>query len=345
MVLLVVLFFALLLTSSVATFLKRATVDSIISRNREQAAQAKALAEGGIRIAEAVLLEDRLREQSGELPYDTELDLWAQTRGFKVPNKFGSLSLSIEDTGGRLNLNALFEPEDTGGFKPRKESEDFLTVALERVIDNLEMDPGKKALYHPRELAQNLIDWVDADSDRRQGGPEDGYYQQQEPPYHASNLPFFSVSELRLIEGFDGPLVDALIPYVSVYPFAPGGCGDPSVGCGINVNTAPPHVLYLLYSNDGTGESRLADEDDVRNVLQLRQEGLALCPEGQSEDPCQPMNEVMTNANSLFPPPTFASEVFVARAIARVGDVRREVEAVLDRSQPPEMRVLSWRTR
>jgi type II secretory pathway component PulK len=55
----VVLFFALLLTSSVATFTHRATIDAMISRNRESSARAEALARGGVRVATALILEDR----------------------------------------------------------------------------------------------------------------------------------------------------------------------------------------------------------------------------------------------------------------------------------------------
>lgn len=345
-VLLVVLFFALLLTSTVATFLKRATVDSIISRNREQAAQADALARGGIRLAEALLIEDRFEEQqTGAPPIDTDRDLWARVRNLPIPNEAGDLTLDIQDTGGRLNLNALFEADETGAFVARSETEAFLTEALERVIDGLPIDPAQRALYDPRELAENLIDWVDSDQERQQGGPEDDYYQRQTPPYTAANAPFFSVTELRRVEGFDATLADALAQYVSVYPFAPGGCGSPQVGCGINVNTAPPHVLYLLYADDGSGELRLADEDLVRAILKVREDGDVLCPEGDSDEHCRPMSEVMTNANTIFPPPTFTSEVFVVTARARVGDVQREVEAVVDRSQPAEMRLLSWRSR
>ena len=47
--------------------------------------------------------------------------------------------------------------------------------------------------------------------------------------------------------------------------------------------------------------------------------------------------------NPIFPPPTFTSDIFVVTAAARVGDVRRGVVAVLDRSALPEMRLLSWR--
>jgi general secretion pathway protein K len=347
-ILLVVLFFALLLTAGVATFLRRATVDSMISRNREQAAQADALARGGVRLAEALLLEDLLGDtQQGSLPMDSGLDPWA-LKGASIPTDDAGdeLKLTIEDTGGRLNLNALFEPDDTGHFVARNETEEYLTEVLERVIEGLPIDPGRRALYDPRELAENLMDWVDGDEDAQRGGPENDYYERQDPPYRAPNRPFRSVDELRQVEGFDALLADTLARYVSVYPFAPGGCGDASVGCGINVNTAPPYVLYLLYTDDGTGERRLADEDLVRQILRVREEGLALCPGGVNDDACQPMNEIVPNANLIFPPPTFTSEVFVVTAEARVGaDVRRVVEAVVDRSQAPEMRLLSWRER
>jgi general secretion pathway protein K len=343
-VLLVVLFFALLLSGSIATFLSRSSVDAIIARNREDAARAEALARGGVRLAEALLLEDRLREQLATAPQkDGHLDLWAQLEGRKIDVSDGAtLTLRIEDSGKRLNLNALFETDDTGTRVPASETEPFLIAFLEKVIDEMPVPPGEKALYDVRELAANLIDWVDQDDERVMGGPEDDYYQQQEPPYRAANQPLFSVDELRLVEGFDAELVEALRAYVSVYPFAPGGCGNEIVGCGVNLNSSPPHVLALLFYNDGV-DQRLASEDVVREILRARQEGGSVCVEGQSEGDCTPISEIV--ANPIFPPPTFTSEIFVVTAEAQVGEIRRSVEAVVDRSEPTEPRLLSWRVR
>jgi general secretion pathway protein K len=343
-VLLVVLFFALLLSSSIATFLSRSSVDAIIARNRENAARAEALARGGVRLAQAVLLEDRLREQLGSAPaMDGNLDLWAQLKGRKIDAGDGAtVLLSIEDSGKRLNLNALFETDDAGARVPASETEPFLIAFLEKVIDEMPIPPGERALYDPRELTANLIDWVDEDDVRVRGGPEDDYYQRQEPPYRAANQPFFSVDELRLVEGFDLPLVEALRAYVSVYPFAPGGCGNERVGCGVNLNSAPPHVLALLFYNDGV-EQRLASEDVVREILRVRQDGRSVCLEGNGSGDCTPIRQIVTNP--IFPPPTFTSEIFVVTAEAQVGDIRRSVEAVVDRSEPAEPRLLSWRVR
>ncbi len=343
-VLLVVLFFALLLTSSIATFLSRSTVDAIIARNRENAARADALARGGVRLAQALLLEDRLREQlAGAPPIDGHLDLWAQLEGLEIDAGEGAtLMLDVEDSGRRLNLNALFETDETGSRVPASETEPFLLAFLEKVIDEMPIPPGERALYDVRELTANLIDWLDGDDVRVQGGPEDDYYQRQEPPYRAANRPLLSVDELRLVEGFDVALVEALRAYVSVYPFAPGGCGNKLVGCGVNLNSAPPHVLAALFYDDGV-DQRLASEDVVRAILRARQEGSGVCLDGESTDDCTPISEIVTNP--IFPLPTFTSEIFVVTAEARVGEIRRSVEAVVDRSEPTEPRLLSWRVR
>ena len=50
----------------------------------------------------------------------------------------------------------------------------------------------------------------------------------------------------------------------------------------MNLNTAPPHVLALLWFDDGV-EQRLADEDTVRQILRVRAEGGLLCGEGASQ--------------------------------------------------------------
>jgi len=342
-VLLVVLFFTLLLAASITSFVRRATVDSLVARNRDHAAQAMALARGGVRIAQALLLEDRLDEGTNAVgPLDTHLDLWARIGDMPFEAGAGRLRLRIQDAGAKFNLNALFETDDEGLRTPRAETESFLLLFFEKIIDELPLPPGERALYDVRDLTANLIDWVDGDEVRRHGGAEDDYYQAQDPPYFAANQPLLALDELRLIEGFDGPLVEGLAPYVTVYPYAPGGCGHAGVGCGVNLNTAPPHVLALLFYDDGV-DLRLADEDVVRDLLELREEGSGVCGADQSLDGCTPISEIVTNA--IFPPPSISSQIFIVSAEAEVGEVRRTVEAVVDRTRPTEPRLLSWRVR
>ena len=329
-VLVVVLFFALLLASTIATFESRALIDHMIVRNRDSRARAEALARGGIHLATALLLEDKYREVQTELAIDHQEELWSQIGGQPISFEDGSsLQIAIQDVGSKLNLNAALVFDETGA--PEERSAALIQRLLEKAIAEIPLPPGEK-LYDPAELAANLIDYVDEDPMRQSGGPEDDDYQRRDPPARPANRPLLSVDELRRVEGFDALIVDSLRPYVTVYPFVGGG--------GINPNTAPPHVLALLFFDDEV-ELRLADEETVRGILRARQDGSFLCGEEQSAEGCTPIRDLVTNA--IFPEPRTSSDVFVVTATGRVGDVQRSVEAVIDRSQGAVPRLLSWR--
>ena len=326
-VLVAVLVFVLLLTGAIATFLRRAAVDAMIVRHRDEAAEAESLARGGVRLGIVLLFEDRLAEEGEGFRAETLVDVWSRVTAVEVPSPEGtSLRLFIRDAGSRLNLNALLEEG-----APRKNAELFLTAVLEKVIEDMPGRPEQKR-YEPAELARNLLDYMDEDETGMKGGGEDDYYQQQEPPYAAANRPLLSVEELRQVQGFDGALVDALSQYVTVYPYAKAD--------GINPNTAPPHVLGLLFHGVGS-EFELVKEEGVRGVLKAREGGEVLCADEAQNPACSPLSAVVEG--EVFPPPTFKTDVFTVAAEARVGDVTRRAEAVVDRSKPENPLLLSWR--
>ncbi|MCG8589932.1 MAG: type II secretion system minor pseudopilin GspK [Proteobacteria bacterium] len=333
-VLLLVLVFTLVLTASVATFLRRAMVDTVVIRHRDDAARAEALARGGVRLAIALLIQDRVEEQANDRRDDNLEDPWAAIRDLDLPaGPSARLRLTIEDSGARLNLNALVDPKRSDALTD--EAEAFLVELFEKVND--EVDPASGGgPRDPRELARNLVDWLDEDSERIRGGDENEYYRRQNPPYVAANRPLLSVEELQLIEGFDGAFVRALAPYVTVYPVAEGG--------GINLNTAPSWVLAVVYHGAGFSK-QLASEDTVRRILRERQEGRILCQSDAEDSRCVPQANLVEG--DLFPESKtpYSTDVFSIRAEAQVGDIRRRIEAVVDRSQPAEPRLLSWRLR
>ena len=333
MVLLAVLFFVLLASAGVATFLSRAVVDEMAAKNRDAAARAEALARGGVRLAIAVLLQDLVQEKDAQFEADTAEDLWARLGALPLPLEDGGLlRIKVEDAGGRLSLNALFSK----GKARDEKSEIFLGELLTKVIDEIPVRPEQK-LYEVEELARNLIDWVDTDSERISGGAEDDYYQAQLPPYRAANLPLLSVDELLLIEGFDAQLVSALRPYVDVLPIANAD--------GVNPNTAPSWVLAVLYHGQ-PGAEKLADEDTVRRILDIREQKGILCADEANNPACTPLREVVEG--EVYPPPSFHADVFRVTAEARYGEVRRTVEAVVDRSDRSDAEVptvLAWKVR
>jgi hypothetical protein len=138
-----------------------------------------------------------------------------------------------------------------------------------------------------------------------------------------------------MVEGFDPKLVAALRPYLTVYPLVSQ--------TGINLNTASPHVLAALFYGDD-GDSGLASEDDVRRILQVRDEKGIVCDSHETDtERCTIVSELMEGR--IYPPtgsPASAG-AFIVLSRAIVGDMERTVEAVIDRSKPSEPRLLSWR--
>ncbi len=57
------------------------------------------------------------------------------------------------------------------------------------------------------EMVASILDWIDADSDVREGGAEAGYYNNALKPYNPRNGPFKTVQELELVYGVTPKLV------------------------------------------------------------------------------------------------------------------------------------------
>jgi general secretion pathway protein K len=74
------------------------------------------------------------------------------------------------------------------------------------------------ALQLPVELADTLLDWLDADDDVSMGGAEQVEYLSLQPPYRAFNGPMASPSELWLIKGMTAEIFAKLTPYVATLP-------------------------------------------------------------------------------------------------------------------------------
>ncbi|MFO0687705.1 MAG: type II secretion system protein GspK [Myxococcota bacterium] len=381
-----VLIFALI--TAVYAFQRRAIIDTTVAHNRMAAAEADALARGGIRIAEAVVFLARLKASASSAGGDPALagaaaaaagadaakaasgpaggalpgaDLWERIGDFPLEfPRERTLRIVIEDEGSLLNLNALVpppppdgeaepgaEPKPTGiGAEPPEddgesldEAEQYLTAVLEYVVKGMEGTRDDKP-YDEVAIARNLIDWMDADSTARDGRDEDVYYQEQSPPYRPRNGPFLSVDEIGLVEGVDGRLLEALRKSVTVHPVG--------ATAGINLNRAPPWVLSLVYAGV-EGDRRLVGEKTVRAIWDLRRKGKMLCGE-EAGDPkrCVPMAEVGNGElaeGPIFPPVELPAKPTVFRVIAeaRVDNLVRRIEAVIDTRAAEGPLLLSWR--
>jgi general secretion pathway protein K len=329
--LIAVLVFVALAASAVALFMKRALLNELAIGNHDNAGRAEALARGGVRLATALLIDDRVREQASEFRADSLADTWALARLAPIDLEDGtSLLLTIEDAGARLDLNALFED----GQAKDAATESYLLALMQKAIDELPRSADAHG-YDPEVLAHNLMDYVDADSERVKGGAEDEEYLARRPPSRAANRALLSVDELRAVEGFTPELVEALRPYVTVYPYT-------GSNIGINPNTAPPWVLALLYTGV-SGDKRLVEEEDVRRILETREAGALLCADEASHPSCTPLRSILPDG--VFPEASFEADVFVVTAEARAGDAVRTVTAVVDRSELAKPKLLAIHSR
>lgn len=355
-VLVIVIFFIVLLFASVATFLRRATLDAAIVRNRDYGARAEALARGGVNVAKQLLLQDLIEEQAQRSPpVDSKQDLWAQIASFPIPptEDGGTLRVEVEDAGARIGLNGLVQlaPPDAdaatdastataddaaaagGAPAPVDEAamERFLLALFAKVIEEM---PGKaeEKTYDPEELTRNLIDWLDEDDVGQRGDRENEWYEQQNPPYRPpAEHVIWSVDDLALVRGFDLALVEALRPYLTAFPLAGGG---------VNPNTAPSWVLAALDTGGPAGSVRTEDEEFVKRILKCRSE-LPLCDSGTG---CQQVGEC-TGGVTPTPAFKFKSDVFRIQATARYGDVTRVIETVVSRRDPANLIHLTWSVR
>ena len=159
-----------------------------------------------LRGAELVATEALLRDMQSSSEIDSMLEPWAQRANLPLPE--GVLDACVTDLQARLNLNDLLSVE--GSYSPAQKR----FIRLLQVVDP-ELDSAAATA-----LANAVFDWIDPDSNQRYPGGAEAldYMRANAPhPYRPANQAFASVSELRLIAGFDSELVAALTPHLSVW--------------------------------------------------------------------------------------------------------------------------------
>lgn len=184
--------------------------------------QAYLYALGGEALAMSVLNYDRKNTQ-----FDALNEEWAMET-VPLPVDGGFIQGTLSDAQGRFNLNNLVQ---NGKVEP------VWVERFQQMLAYFGLQPG---------LAAAVIDWMDPDqSASGPFGAEDDYYAGLVPPYRAANAPMKTLSELRLIRGFNGIKdLDLLLKHLVVLP-------EPTA---INVNTASREVLISLGLDPMTAE-------------------------------------------------------------------------------------------
>ena len=200
-----------------------------------------------------------LGKQQKDEPNVTHLSqAWAQGNSrFPVDN--GEIAGELKDLHACLNLNALRATPSNSSDSANdgtKLNEAPARVALERLITNLAIEGVDE--FEAEYMADALTDWLDSDNSIvSSGGAEDNDYAGKEFPYHTANHYLSSFQELRVIEHFSVPVIDALKPYVCVIPAS-------SVH-KININTLTDDKVSLLSALLDISENKALDIMSARD--------------------------------------------------------------------------------
>jgi general secretion pathway protein K len=219
--------------------------------------QAQLYALGGEALVMSVLNTDIKQNQ-----IDCLSDIWA-IEAPPLPVDGGFVQGKITDLQGRFNVNNLIgvatatpnpnpdpsqDPNNPGsasgggtesgaqqppGVNPAQRINTVSRERFIRLLQQFDIPPEVAG-----GLTDALTDWLDADIDTTgTEGAEDSYYVGLEPPYRAANGPMTSLSELRMVRGFDKiERFDELLTHLTALP----------VRTPINVNTASREVLASL---------------------------------------------------------------------------------------------------
>lgn len=181
--LVIVIWILTLLSLMAGSFALSMRRESSVASALKNNAQALALAETGLGIAQFMLQHP-----------DTEQRWQADGSLYRIPRNDSEIRIRILAESGKVDINSAEEP-------------------LLRAIINATTDDSKRQ----QQLLDALLDWRDADDEPRSRGAENKQYRQAGLAYQPSNLPFQSLEELQLVLGFDAEIFERMQPWITVY--------------------------------------------------------------------------------------------------------------------------------
>lgn len=200
--LIIVLWVAALLAVIAGGFVSAMSGESRIARNLVDNAKSEALADAGINLAILKLLEPA--SETAWRHDGTVQD---------VTIAGGQVRITIEDEGGKVDLNHAPDEILKGVFASAGISSDKLDAIVDAIND-----------------------WRDPDNLRRLNGAEDGDYRAAGRAYGAKDRPFEVIDELLHVLGMTPEIYAYARPALTVY----------SGKAGIDFNTAPRQALLAL---------------------------------------------------------------------------------------------------
>ncbi len=194
---------------------------------------------------------------------------------------------------------------------------------------------GETTSQQAGDIADSVLDWVDADDEPRVNGAEKGYYAALENGYPCKNKEFEMLEELLLVKGVTPEIFDKVKGDMSVY-----------TNGTVNINTADEVVLRGLGMNENLAEK----------VIHFREgnDGKEATEDDNVFDSTQNIVSALTASESLSPEETeqlngvagsgilsVSSQHFRGESVGGLKDqqTRRRIVFVVDRQK----QIKSWR--
>lgn len=333
-VLLLVTVLIVVAISSAYAMAKTATLQVMGNRQRMDLARTQMIARSGLAIAQRALLDDLADPDELRQGLDSHLDGWAMLGEEPIAVGAADLWVRVADAGSRIAINALVDRDG----EPLEHSREFLTEALRTMAEHSPelRQQGGLGDESSADLADGILDWIDRNEETRLGSPE-------QSAYGASatlpvDRPVLSLAELADVPGMTPLVLEALGTYFTPYPLFPTGEEG-----GVNLNTAPPHVLALVYHGSGLDMTML-NEDDVYRLLESRRDGRVFCTSAVRDECVRFEDELRLAAGEVvFPPLSYTSDIFRVAVEARHEESARAcLSAIVDRGDPEGFRVLYY---
>lgn len=299
---LLVLVVVALLTSVLTDLAYSTLVDMRLTETFRDSTKAYYLAKGGINAGRMILQEDK----NG---YDARDETWSKGIA-NYPVGDGSVTIDIEDQGGKIALNALVSNNNPQAVMTDRFYRLLLVLELEDRAD-------------PAELTASLIDWLDSgdtpfaeirtdEVNIPVAGAEDPYYRSLPQPYPCKNGPLETLQELSLVKGYTPDIIRALQPHVTV-----------NGTMQINVNTASQEVLMSLDQEitASTAESivEYRKQEPILSIAQL-------------EDHIAPQAYAILKTFANLKQLGTTSNIYRIQASAAVNDGQRRLVADVDKN-------------
>lgn len=169
-------------------------------------------------------------------------------------------TIKIEDELGKINVN--------GAVSAKLNVKDQLIRLFSCPIERAFLE--SKGLS-PESLAYRIHDFISTQSSASPQSELDGKddpYEKFIPPYKAKRLPFDSVDEIKLVEGWDDEVHAVFSPYLTVYPYI--SQSKVSNSAKININTAPTELISCLIPESLEASCR---EKFTQEMNKLRNKG------------------------------------------------------------------------